>query len=132
MNLEELYSTYVLCDGEIHSFKLDFNYLSFGDTKQTDAIIELKVCKKLARKRFEYCLIELHFQQVVKFFLYEDFESSINYSDITFKNLENGLLYFSCDPYGNSNEPNEQDNFVIVAKSFQIKERIKTNNNSQH
>lgn len=123
MNLEELYSTYVLCDGEIHSFKLDFNYLSFGDTKHTEAIIELKVRKKAAKKRFEYCRIDLHFQQVVKFSLYEDFGSSVNYSDITLKKLENGLYYFSIDPYGNSNEPNEKDNFVIVAKSIQVQER---------
>ena len=122
MSLEELYSTYALCDGKIYSFKVDFNYLLFGDTKHADAIIEIKVRKKAGRHRFENCLIELYFKQVVKFSLYEDFENGIDYSDITFTKLENGLFYFSIDPYGNTNEPHDKDNFIVVAKSFQVKE----------
>ncbi len=51
----------------------------------------------------------------------EDMDSDY-YSDIVLVKQENGTYYLSLDPYGNSGEPHEDDNLVIIANAFAIEE----------
>lgn len=126
MNLEALCSAYILCDGKVHSFQLNLDYLSTNESKRANAQISLGVRKKVAKNKFESCIIELDFEGISEIRLCENFKSSIDYSDITFNKLENGLFYFSIDPFGNTNEPHANDNFVLVAQSFRVMEKKKT------
>lgn len=69
------------------------------------------------------CLVHIHLTGVRKFVVDEDFESGY-YSDVVFKRVEKGMWYLSLDPYGNSGEPHDEDNLVIVAEAVEIEEGV--------
>ena len=122
MTLEELGKGYYLCDGEILSINVHLDY-SFDDSSKAN--VELRVRKRKTRKLSESCIIGLTFIQVQNISLYEDFKSGRDYSDIVLKELESGLIYLSLDPFGNSGEPHEEDNLVVIGKEILIVEKKK-------
>lgn len=119
--MEELLAGYALNDGEICSLNLEVEYTSASNYPLRQASVVLLVRKKTASKTLTPCLLKIKLTKVRKVVLNEDF-GSINYSDVVFKKVENGLWYLSLDPYGNSGEPHEEDNLVIVAESLEIEE----------
>ncbi|MBB5286111.1 hypothetical protein HNQ92_004271 [Rhabdobacter roseus] len=68
------------------------------------------------------CFITLHFNEVVKVILYEDY-GTVYYSDIILVKQEDGLYYLSLYPAGNTCQPSEEDDLVIIAKRLKIKEK---------
>lgn len=119
MEIEDLLSNYVLGDGQIASLKVNLSYQNRSDSVAT---IELIVRKPAGNKRLENCRIELQFSQVNEVGINEDFGSPY-YSDIVLVKQEDGSFYLSLDPYGNTGQPNEDDNLVIIAKSLIIEEK---------
>jgi len=122
MTLEELGKGYYLSDGEILFINVHLDYLS---DNSSNAKVELRVRKRKTRKLSEPCIIELTFIQVQDIRLYEDFKSGRDYSNIVLKELESGQIYLSLDPFGNSEEPHEDDNSVIISKEILIEEKKK-------
>lgn len=118
MEVEELFSRYYLNDGEINLLRINLNYLN---TEESSAFIELKVRKPAGKKKFKNCKIELRFEHLKEVIIVEDLDI-LYYSDITFKQIENGFFYLSLDPYGNSGEPHEEDNLVFIAGKLNFKE----------
>jgi len=120
MTLEELGKGYYICDGEILAIKVNLDYSSddFSNVK-----VELRVRKRKTKKLSEPCTVELTFIQVRDIRLYEDFKSGRDYSDIVLNKLESGQIYLSLDPYGNSGEPHEDDNLVVIGNEILIEEK---------
>ena len=114
MTFKETISKYIFSDGKLISCVINF-------ANENSVIINLKVRKQI-EKRYKECLLELKFQNVIEFNLFENFGTE-NYTDITFVKLETGEYYISLDPYGNLNEKNEHDNFVVKAKAVEIIEK---------
>ena len=110
---KETSDNFILSDGQILSVTCNFN----------DRMIEVKlqVRKRLA-KRIVPCVVCLRFEEVTEFNVLEDFGTSGNYSDVVLSRLPEGRFYASFDPYGNSGEPNEKDNFVIKAAGWKMEE----------
>lgn len=117
MTLEEIYQQYALNDGEVISFQI-----LFASSQREDAgnktIVVLKARKRLCEQQFESCTITLEFSHATEVNISEDFRTNGGYSDIVFTKLADGHFYLSFDPYGNTGEPNENDNFVITAKQL--------------
>lgn len=112
MNFEEFLTNYALNDGETLSFSIDF-------TNRT-CKIKLKVRRHLKNQMFHPCEIELHFESLKEIDISEDFRTNGGYSDITLTKTKDDYFYLSIDPYDNTGEPNERDNFVIIAQSLLI------------
>lgn len=109
-----IYEKYVLPDGQIT--RLEFSF----DNKELN--IELKIRKLVSKKKYEGCKVRLTFFDVKEFYIFEDFPTNGQYSDITFIKEEDGQLYTSFDPYGNSGQQNEQDNWIIKASNVMLTE----------
>ncbi|PSR54091.1 hypothetical protein AHMF7605_11445 [Adhaeribacter arboris] len=122
MSIEELRKGYFLCDGEIISLNVNLDYSSY-DSSTTK--VALRVRKRITRKLSEPCIVELTFIKVQDLRLFEDFKSGRDYSDIVLKELESGQIYLSLDPFGNSGEPHEEDNLVIISKGILVEEKKK-------
>jgi hypothetical protein len=112
MKLEEIYSKYALNDGETKSFKIDFSNRSCS--------VRLLVRKAVEKQKFQKCEIELIFSGVINIDFSEDFRTTGGFSDITFTKTFNGNYYLSLDPYGNTGEPHENDNFIIISSSLNV------------
>lgn len=110
---------YILNDGEIISLSLDCQFASNSLNRQ--ATIELKIRKWLSTTQWVSCQIQLQFQQIRQIKISEDF-SSVSYSDIVLKQMLDNTWYLSLDPYGNTGEQHEQDNFVVIADFLIVKE----------
>ncbi|RSK46277.1 hypothetical protein [Hymenobacter perfusus] len=120
--MEKLLAGYVLNDGEIYSLELGAQYGSASGSPRRQASVALLVRKKTVDGKLETCLLQIHLTGVQKIVLNEEF-GSCYYSDVVFKRVE-GLWYLSLDPYGNSGELHEQDNWVIVAEAVAIEEGV--------
>jgi hypothetical protein len=112
MKFEELLCSYVFNDGETLHAKIDIFDRSCS--------VVLRVRKHIERQRFQQCEVELLFKGVFEVDISEDFRTSGSYSDITFTKTEDGNFYISIDPYSNTGNPNENDNFVIVSSELVI------------
>ncbi|GAB2457839.1 hypothetical protein GCM10011375_06780 [Hymenobacter qilianensis] len=119
--MEELLATYALSDGKIRSLQLGLEYTSASNSPLRQASIALQVRKKTANGKLKPCLLQLKLIGIRKLVFNEEFDSCY-YSDVIFKKLENGLWYLSLDPSGNSGEPDEEDNMVVVAESVEVEE----------
>lgn len=119
--MSELLKDYVLSDGEIVLFSLSLDYQFVSTSLNRQATIELKIRKRLSTTELVPCQIQLKFQQIRQIKVFEDF-SSVSYSDIVLKQLPGSEWYLSLDPYGNTNEPHEQDNLVLIARFLTVKE----------
>ena len=119
MKLKDSLSDYVLGDGQIISLKVNLDY---QEKSKSRAVVGLIVRRPAEKNLLEKCKIELQFEQVSEVGINEDFGSDY-YSDITLLKLDNGLYYLSLDPFGNTGQPHEKDNFVIIAKSLIIEEK---------
>ena len=112
MNFEEIFTNYALNDGETLSFSIDF-------TNRT-CNIKLKVRRHIKNQNFEPCEIELDFEGLKEIDISEDFRINVGYSDITLTKTKDDYFYLSIDPYNNTGEPNERDNFIIIAESLVV------------
>ena len=113
MKLKDIYNSYALNDGETLSFKLDFSDCSCA--------VRLMVRKSVENQKFEKCEIEFVFRGVANIEISEDFGTKGGFSDITLTKTSDGNFYLSLDPYGNTNEPHDNDNFIIVGSSLTVK-----------
>ena len=119
MKLKDSLSDYVLSDGQIISLKVNLDYQK---RSKSSAIVGLMVRKPTEKNLFEKCKIELQFEQVREVTINDDLGSDY-YSDITLLKLDNGLYYLSLDPFGNTGQPHEKDNFVIISKALVVEEK---------
>ena len=117
----ELLAGYALNDGEICSLKLDVDYAANNSSLRRVALAVM--IRKKAVHNWVPCLLKIHLAGVQKIVISEDFDLN-RYSDIVFKEVEEGKYYVSFDPYGNSGEPHENDNLVFVASSVSIEEGV--------
>ena len=123
MTLEQLGNGYYLCDGEILSINVNWVYTSDNGVNYSNASVDLKIRKKIDKKHYESCIIRLTFKELEEIGLLEDSKRGRDYSDIVLKELPAGKYYLSLDPYGNSGEPKDEDNLVIIAKYLEINEQ---------
>lgn len=108
----------------------DFDQYIFSDGKLINMIcnyaestIDLRLqIRKQQMEQVVACGIRLRFENVTELDVLEDFSTSGNYSNIVFIQQPDKQFYLSFDPYGNSGEPNESDNFVIRAQNCIIEE----------
>ena len=119
--MSELLENYILSDGEIISLVLSLYYEFAGGSLNRQATIELKIRRRLSKIKWVPCQLQLKFQQLRQIKITEDF-SSTSYSDIVLKQMPDTTWYLSLDPYGNTDEPHELDNLVIIADLLIIKE----------
>ena len=117
MPIQEINSNFIFTEGEIIFFKVDY-LVPVSSGFVTDAEVTVKAKRALPHNRFEDCTLELNFSAITSIYINEHFTGDNKISDITLKELDNGLFYISLHPYNKTNEPNEKDNFVITAKSF--------------
>ncbi len=109
----ENFDQYIFSDGKVISMTCNF----------TDNTIELRLqIRKKLKKLIKNCTVSLRLENVSNLDVVEDFDTSGNYSDIVFVQQADKLFYISFDPYGNSGEPNESDNFTITAANLIIEE----------
>ncbi|GGG27574.1 hypothetical protein [Hymenobacter glacieicola] len=120
--MEKLLKDYALNDGEIISLKINAAYTFNSEPVLRQASVELLI-RKRARNAWMPCVLQIELDEILSLRLNEDFASP-RYSDIVFKRIEDDRWYLSLDPYGNSGEPHEEDNLVIVAKSVKIDEGV--------
>lgn len=113
MKLEDIYTNYVLNDGQI--LLLQVNYSDRSST------LRLRVRKRIDKTSFETCEIELLFIGVISIDISEDFGTNGNYSDITFTKTSNAEFYISLDPFTNTNDSHANDNSTIVSKTVILK-----------
>ena len=111
MTLNEAESKYIFNDGQIISCTINF-------VGETLVVLVLKVREQIGKK-FVEVLLELKFRNLSEFNLCENFDTEY-YSDLTLVELKSGEYYLSLDPFVNTNEPNENDNFIVKAKSLEI------------
>jgi len=114
VTLEEIYQHYALNDGNVLSFQLGF--AGYSGEEGNKAIIVLQVRRHTGKQRYEECTITLEFNRTTEVDISEDFRTNGGYTDIVLTKLADGQFYLSVDPYGNTGEPNEMDNFVIKAE----------------
>jgi hypothetical protein len=110
MRLEEITKNYIFCDGEILSLSIDF--------LKKVCTISLQIRNWLNRSKFQKCTVDLEFTDVFTIDISEDFRTDGRYSDITFTKLIDNKFYLSLDPYGNTGQPDNRDNFIVTANSF--------------
>ena len=109
----ESFDQYIFSDGKVVSMTCNF----------ADNTIELRLqIRKKLKKQIKQCIVWLRLENVSNLDVLEDFDTSGNYSDIVFVQQSDKLFYISFDPYGNSGERNESDNFTITAANFIIEE----------
>ncbi|MBC6697988.1 hypothetical protein [Hymenobacter sp. BT190] len=110
MNFEETKNIYAFADGNVTTFKLEYEPRRFS--------IGLDIKKFKGKQKFEPCTIELVFSGTTELYIFEDFPTSGGYTDITFVKLDTGEFYLTLDPYGNSGVPHDEDNFVMKAETL--------------
>jgi hypothetical protein len=115
MTVEQIISNYILTDGQINSITVNFN-------EEPSAIVTLNTRKRNPENGVEDVTIDIRLNTLTHFDIVEDFESR-SFSDLTLTRLTNGEYYLSLDPYDNSNQPNERDNFVFKCKTLTIGEQ---------
>ena len=113
MNEAGGFDQYIFSDGKINSMTCNY----------AENTIELRLqIRKQVEEQIVECGICLRFENVTELDVLEDFGTSGSYSDIVFIQQSDKQFYLSFDPYGNSGEPNESDNFVIRAGNCTIEE----------
>ncbi len=110
---EAQFDQFIFSDGKIFSMACDY----------VRGTIELRLgVRKHAGQKILPCIVALCFEKVTELDVLEDFTTAGNYSDMVLTKMPNGKVYASFDPFDNSGEPNESDNFVIKAETCIIKE----------
>ena len=100
---------YILTDGKLLSMTCNYQ----------DNTIQLKLqVRKIIDKEIRPCTVSMYFEGVKELDVLDEFGTTGNYSDLVLTKLPDGLIYASFDPYGNSGEPNDNDNFVIKAENY--------------
>ena len=74
MPVQEINSNYIFTDGEIQSFKVDYQ-VPTDKGLEIWARVKIKAKHALPHDKFEYCQLELNFASVISMFVAEDFET---------------------------------------------------------
>jgi hypothetical protein len=112
MNEDIRFNQHIFSDGKVLYMSCNYN----------ENTIELRLeVRKFVGKQIVPCTVSLRFIRVIELDVLDGFDTTGNYSDVVLKKLTNGL-YASFDPFGNSGEPNENDNFVIKAENCVVEE----------
>ena len=118
MTLEQFFNeNYVLSDGEVLSIHID-------NKNGTIIKIAINTRQYLNKNHFRNCKIQLEFSQLLELNLFDNASILGSYSDFTILKTEDNNYYASFDPFGNTNNPHENDNNVIISKDLEIKEII--------
>ena len=115
ISLDDFVNQYVLCDGFVHSISLHYS------TEPSSIQVILRIRRYQSKTRHQWHYASLLFSEIQEFYINGD--KGINtsaYSDIVFCSMENGEIYLSLDPYGNSGQPHPEDNDVILAMNVAI------------
>ncbi|MBS1666467.1 MAG: hypothetical protein JST58_03740 [Bacteroidetes bacterium] len=116
MTLEQVYNEkYVLSDGEILSIHI-------AQMNGSTAKVTISARQYLKKEKYRTCNVEVTFTNITRISLFDDADILGNYSDITIARLDNGNYYVSFDPYGNTNKPHEQDNYIIISEKLEFEE----------
>jgi hypothetical protein len=110
MNFEDFLNRYILGDGQILAFRLEYETKKFQ--------VKLKIRRLLTKQKLEPCLIEFEFTGVSEIYFFEDFPTDGGCTDVTFVRIDNEGFYLSLDPYGNIGMPHEEDNLVVKAEGL--------------
>ncbi|PDS21726.1 hypothetical protein [Flavobacterium branchiophilum] len=114
MTLEQLYNeNYVLSDVELLSIHLE-------NTNSTVAKIKISVKQQLKKGKFKKCNILINMTNIIEVIIYDNINILGYYSDLTLIQLENKNYYISFDPYGNTNQKHEEDNYVLISESIEF------------
>jgi hypothetical protein len=108
MLFEEFKQKYILTDGQVFSLTCDFEH------RQVQVRLNIRKWKS---KKPEPCILDILFNDVIEFDILDNFDVS-SYSDVVFVKTDAGNYYASFDPFDNSGQPSENDNFVI--KSHEV------------
>jgi hypothetical protein len=114
MTLEQLYiENYALSDGEILSVHID---------KENTATAKIKISaiQHLKKGKYRKCKLLITLNSVIEVNIFDNEDIFGNYSDITLVQLENKHYYISFDPFGNSNEKNEKDNYMFISENIEF------------
>jgi len=108
-----IFDKYIFSDGQVLSVVCNF----------ADSTIEVKLkVRKRVAKQVVPCIVCLRFENVIEFDVLDDFGTSGNYSDVVLVRQSDTQFYASFDPFDNSGEPNDGDNFVVKAGDCKIEE----------
>ena len=110
MLFEEFNRKYILSDGQVTQLACAFEH------RQVQ--VRLNIAKWNGQKR-EPCEIDILFNEATEIDLLNSFDVS-SYSDVVFVRTDMGEYYASFDPFGNSGQPGDNDNFVIKSREVVI------------
>jgi hypothetical protein len=111
---EDLTSAYFLSDGVVLNIAIDH-------ATGTVSLV-LAVRKRLNRNKSMPSRLLITFSDVTTIYINDELCTGGQFSDCTFTSIQSGGIYFSIDPYDNSNLPNNEDNWIIKASFFTVKE----------
>lgn len=124
MTLEQFQiENYTLSDGEIMSIAIDYcKQAEAPHFAPTSARVELSISQALGYRKYRKCKAVLTLAGISEIRIFDQQELNGLYSDITITMLASGMVYLAFDPYGNSNIPNDEDNYVFIAQTIDIQE----------
>jgi len=103
MLIEEFKKKYILSDGQVLRFACDFSQ------RQVQVQLTVRIWNG---KNPDPCTLDILFNGVTEIDFIDNFDVS-SYSDVVFVKTDAGDYYASFDPFDNSGQPSENDNFVI-------------------
>ncbi|MFN8643718.1 MAG: hypothetical protein U0802_19430 [Candidatus Binatia bacterium] len=109
MTLEELQEAVILCDGQVQSIRVR--------PMSSEVDVVLVVRPRAFPDGPSGVVVDLTFSGAVEHSFNDDNMDDTQgyYSDITFCRRADGRYYLSLDPFGNSCEPHDKDNDIVVA-----------------
>lgn len=114
MTLEDLQRAVILCDGQVQSIRVR--------PMSSEVDVALLVRSRAFPDGPPDIVVDLTFMGAVEHSFNDDNMDDTQgyYSDITFCRRADGRYYLSLDPFGNSGEPHEKDNDIVVADGVTI------------
>ncbi len=114
MVLDDFTDQYVLYDGSVRSVCLQYS------AEPASIQVVLRVRRHQSKRRYKWCEATLLFTDVQEVHINDDDLLDSEYSDIVLCPTDDGGVYLSLDPYGNSGVPHPEDNDVIISKNVTI------------
>jgi hypothetical protein len=121
MEIEVANVRYMLYDGAVISIKLDLRY---EESSASQAVILLKVRKRVASGDYRSCVLVLEFSGVSEINVLEKFIGGAAYSSLTLNKRDDGSYYFAIENIGDIPKPDyEYDNLKLIARFLNIWEQ---------
>ena len=109
MTIEELHEAVILCDGQVQSINIR--------PMSSEVVVALLVRARSFPDGPAGIVVDLTFLGAVEHSFNDNNMDDTQgyYGDITFCRRPDGRYYLSLDPYGNSCEPHDKDNDIVIA-----------------